>query len=101
MEGKSVLMITVIVLLALGVVAAIAYVSLLEQPVITEIPFEGKGEIELPPATGDIDDVVASLEGELLDTELLFLEEEGDTLLITSDETAIDNFGQSADESEL
>lgn len=101
MERKDIIMLLVVVIVGV-ILISVCYFFLVEK--LSEPQFSSRTpekEIVPPPATGNIGDLIDALMKELSDEESLFIQEEYDTVLITSDAQEIDDFGQSIDESEL
>jgi len=97
MKNKGLLFLLVIAIVALIIVLGIYYV-------INNFPesstLEEQGIVP-PEATGDIDDLEDALNKEMLDEDTLIDEEDSDADIIESDNSEIDEFGQSVDEEEL
>lgn len=99
MLGKNnLILILVVILIAVCAGALIYYFS---WKAVDYFPSEKETSITLPPATGNLNDLVTSLIREIEDENQLLLEEDSDLDLITSDSEEIKSFDQSFNENEL
>lgn len=95
---KKLILFVIIAAVLLAIVSQSAF--LFEIPQAIQISAKKK-EIIPPPATGNIDDVADALLKEVSDEDLVIKEEDGDTIIGTTDSQEISDFGQSINESEL
>lgn len=98
MKKNKLLLLLIAVLVAVVAMAIIYFLPKLE---FKEPPRMSKTEITPPEASGSIDTVEDALIKELLDEDLLLVEEDGDALLIISDDNEIDDFGQAVNEKDI
>ena len=90
-----------VILIGLAVILALIYFIFSDKNEAAEPESGFNKEVEPPEATGNIDDLVESLEKDILDEGELLKEMEADDDLITSDSGDIDSLGESVDDSEL
>ena len=99
MLGKNnVILILTVLLIAVCAGALVYYFGWKS---VDYFPPEGEANLTLPPATGNLNDLVTSLTREIEDESSLLLEEESDLDLIISDSQEINSFDQSVNENEL
>lgn len=100
MKNKNLIILLAVASVVIVVVLA-CYFSFPEGPSTSYFFPKTQAGIVPPKATGNIDDAVDALLGELIDEESLYEEEDDDVEILISDIQEIGDFGQSIDESEL
>jgi len=107
MPAKKIAMIAAVLLAIFLLIAAVwAYCKFMTKTEPTsraEIKIQGgKGQdIIPPPATGNVDDLVASVLKDIDDESKILTQEDSDADLIADDSQEIGDFGQSIDENEI